>query len=484
MRTLPIAAGPIEYDLVILSGASLEAAQLAAQLAVHYQARVALVAPATAPTSTALPQICAALGRLAATQTRLAAFMGRGGPVDWSADWSAITAATETIAQRQQVRQDPAQLAALGVDYITGSGAFYRKPRLGFEVNGRQLRSRAYLLALGPTCRPSEATSPPFLEPGFDRRDCLTPATLAAALAAGTVGKTIALIGANAIAVSLAQSLQRLGFEVILLTAQANLLSTIDPEAAGLVQALLEAEGVQIWVQTRVNHRVNDADQTRLQVIEGTVPREVVVDTVVWAAEPEFDLAAAEVLNLAATQVQWSRAGIAVDDRQRTHQRQIYACQDPLLLPQVIKNALFPWAHRVETLPVAIVDCDPPIASVGLTEAAAQACYGTDLQVVRQPFYPLAQFQDAPIGFCKLLVRRNGTIVGGQIVGPAATELAHTLALAIQSGLPLQKFAGLDLSGTQARSAIFSQLAQQWQQSRPQTDWLEVWFDWCRSIAR
>jgi pyruvate/2-oxoglutarate dehydrogenase complex dihydrolipoamide dehydrogenase (E3) component len=483
LRTFAIDAVPIEYDLIIIGAADVELAQLAAQLAVQHHARVALVESPTAPQSTALPQICAALSRFAAVQQRFAAAVGPG---SGAINWAAVAAAAEGMTQRQQVRQDPSRLAALGVDCIVGSGAFYRKPRLGLEVNGRQLRSRAYLLALGPTYRASDPV--PLPQSGFDRRACLTPSTLAAALAAGTVGPTLAIVGGDATAVSLAQSLQRLGFTVILLTDQAQILSAVDPEAAGLVQALLEAEGVQIWTQTAVTQIATREGHSRLQVLEGAGPREIAVDTVVVVTESGFEPAMG--LNLAAAQVQWNGAGILVDDRQRTSGRRIYACQERRMLPQVVQNALFPWARRIDRLPVAIVDCDPPLASVGLTEAAARWRYGTDLQVLRQPIYSLTQLQDAPTGFCKLMVRRQGTLVGGQIIGPGAIELAHTLALAIQSQVPLQKFVGGDLIAAPLEhprsAAILSQLALQWQQQRSAAnpDWLEVWFDGCRAWAR
>jgi pyruvate/2-oxoglutarate dehydrogenase complex dihydrolipoamide dehydrogenase (E3) component len=474
---------PVEYDLVIIGAADSQVGRWAAESAAQYPARIALIEPPSAPAS-ALPQILMELGRLRMTQSRLAAFGGSNS--EWrTVDWTAIPAAVAALEQRHQGCQDPGWLADRGIDYIVGSGAFYRKPRLGFEVNGRQLRARAYLV-IGPTDGAAELISPkPSAAAISGLEHCHTPATLGTALAAGTVGKTIAILGGEATGVTLAQSLQRLGFEVILLTAHSHILSAVDATAAGLVQALLEAEGVDIWTQTAVPQVAPREGQTWLRA--GTA--DLIVDTVVLAAELGAELGpVAEALNLAAASVHWSAAGIAVDARQRAARR-IYVCQDRQLLPQVVKQALFPWARadRQTLGPVTLVDCDPPLASIGLGEAAARARYG-DLQVVRQSFRAVAQLQDGPTGLCQLMVRRNGTIVGGQILGPAAPELAHTLALALQAGVPLQDLGGLDLSGPTGpgpRSAIFSQLARQWQGAKlSHSEWLESWFAWCRSVAR
>jgi dihydrolipoamide dehydrogenase len=62
-------------------------------------------------------------------------------------------------------------------------------------------------------------------------------------------------------------------------------------------------------------------------------------------------------------------------------------------------------------------------------------------------------------GFVKLFARRGvGTVVGGVIVGPRASELVHVLSLAVSSSLTADQVAGAftvypSLSGSVAEAA-------------------------------
>jgi dihydrolipoamide dehydrogenase len=72
-----------------------------------------------------------------------------------------------------------------------------------------------------------------------------------------------------------------------------------------------------------------------------------------------------------------------------------------------------------------ITYCDPEVASVGLTEAAARSTYGDD--EVEALTYDLGGNGKSQIlktrGFVKLVRRRNGPVLGVHIVGARAGEL-------------------------------------------------------------
>jgi pyruvate/2-oxoglutarate dehydrogenase complex dihydrolipoamide dehydrogenase (E3) component len=59
------------------------------------------------------------------------------------------------------------------------------------------------------------------------------------------------VIGGEATGTQLAQTLARLNCEVTLVVSTAHILSKEDPEASGLVQAQLEAEGIRVLTESR-----------------------------------------------------------------------------------------------------------------------------------------------------------------------------------------------------------------------------------------
>jgi pyruvate/2-oxoglutarate dehydrogenase complex dihydrolipoamide dehydrogenase (E3) component len=78
-----------------------------------------------------------------------------------------------------------------------------------------------------------------------------------------------------------------------------------------------------------------------------------------------------------------------------------------------------------------------------MTEAQARERYGKDVFVVRQYFKTLdkAQLLGETTGFCKIVGRQNGEILGASIVGSDASELIGAIALAIRQKLKVKAIA-------------------------------------------
>jgi dihydrolipoamide dehydrogenase len=87
----------------------------------------------------------------------------------------------------------------------------------------------------------------------------------------------------------------------------------------------------------------------------------------------------------------------------------------------------------------------PEIASVGLTEAGA-AAQGIRLDVGRFPFAASGKAVaggDAS-GFVKILAEEGtGTVLGGVIVGPHASDLVHEIGVAVAAGLTVDDVAAV-----------------------------------------
>ena len=460
-----------DYDLVVIGGG--EAGVAAATKAARLQARVALVEqgrsidPGYVTRRVLLEASRSRYSDPFSLNSSSAAEIDRAALVVQLQQW-----ADATVSRLADLHA-PAVLASLGVEVIVGSGAFYRKPTLGFEVNGRSLRSRHYFLAADSCLVPSSPVSPSpvSLDPvsphidglqtvGFLDVSAIEPAHLRQL-------DSLVVLGKGPASVELSQALARLGWRVTLATSDDRLLPQVDPEAAQLIQAHLEAEGVRVLSYAPVT-QVRSIDrkkwvQVGKQAIEAD---EILIET----SRPP-DLA---TLNLEAAQVRWSPAeGLALNAKLQTTNPHIYACTShshfsPQAAKQeahrAIENALFPRRSALPLSSVCAVYTQPELAYIGLTEVQAQQS-GLDTQILRQYFKSLAQaqLQSDTTGFCKLILRRNGTILGAHIVGSHASELISPIALAMQQGLKVQSLADLVAPSL---GEIVSQTAMEWEYER------------------
>jgi len=92
---------------------------------------------------------------------------------------------------------------------------------------------------------------------------------------------------------------------------------------------------------------------------------------------------------------------------------------------------------------------------VGLTKLQAEE-EGLDVSIGKVPYSALgrAHLTNEPIGFVRIVSETStGSVIGGQIVGPSASELIAEIGLAIQS-----KSTTSDLANTIHAHPTFSEL--------------------------
>jgi len=316
---------------------------------------------------------------------------------------------------------------SLGVEVIYGEGQF--RDRQTFEVNGRQLKARTYLIATGG--RPG---LPPIT--GLKEAGYLTNLTV---FDIDQRPHSLAVIGAGPIGCELGQAFARLGSQVTIIASHDRILSKEDPEAARVVQAQMEAEGIQILTETRAQAVVVEGGQKVVITDQGD---RLAIDEILVATGRVPNV---ETLNLQAAGVEVGKAGVMVNAKLQTTNPKIYAAGDVIggyLFTHVagyegavaMQNALvlptkkadyrvIPWATFTQ----------PELARVGLTEEQARKRYGDDLMILRHDFDHVdrALAEGAGIGFAKFVTRKNGEILGAHIVGPAAGELIHEVVLAM-----------------------------------------------------
>ncbi|MBF2026511.1 MAG: NAD(P)/FAD-dependent oxidoreductase [Oscillatoriales cyanobacterium C42_A2020_001] len=450
----------VDYDLIIFGAtpAGVQAAIAAATL----KARVALITqgitpanlPEAVPHQALLdlatrmathPLTVRTFGETSVEPLRLTAEAhsptGSGLPLPWEqiSDWTAAIAANVEAARSGN------GLSHRGIDVIPDMGEFCRKPALGVRVGDRWLQARGYLLAMG-----ARAWIPAIA--GLETAGYLTTETVQAQIQKFATCRTIAVIGSGKTAVELAQTLIRLGIAPTLMTQNESLLPNADAEAARLIQAQLEAEGVRVLLQTSVTQVRSLAAKKQLQLGNQTLE----TDEIIVAAGHSPNVKA---LNLEAAGVGWNANGIWHNAKLQTTNPRVYTC-DGLLgtesFTQVanqeaaiaLRNILFFPTAKIDyrTIPLA-VHTSPNLAWLGLTETQAAQKYGKQVYVLRQSFnaLPQAQIRNDLTGLCKLIVHRNGTILGAHLVGAFASEWVGILALAMQQKLKIQAIASLSL---------------------------------------
>ncbi|MEZ2319550.1 MAG: NAD(P)/FAD-dependent oxidoreductase [Microcoleus sp.] len=468
----------IDYDLVIIGGTT--AGRYAALTASGFQARVALVEPLSdlqnLPTagqdaialSLQYNQVLSESGRFAEQITNQkfgVRWDNTNSETPRELRFEEVMQWTEGVVSNLSEINDLGILATRGVDVICGDGEFVVKPDLAFAVNGRKLRSLCYLLA----CPSLPAI--PHIE-GLLSVGYFTSETVWKLAKLKQVPKSLVVIGADPSGVEVAQTFTRLGVAVTLVVKGSRILAKEEPEAAGLVQAAMEAQGVRILTATEV---------TQARAIDGRKW----VQAGDWAIETEEIFIAAgrkpnfQSLNLEATGAKCNHQGLILNEKLQTTNPQIYGIGDVAggyAFPHIansealvaVKNALFLPRLKIDYrgIPWAIFS-EPQLARVGLTEAQARRRFGDDIIVSREYFKNVekAQICGEMTGFCKIVGRGNGEILGASIVGPNAAELIHVMALAVRQGMTVGAIAELPFIGS-TFSEIIGKTAAAWELER------------------
>jgi dihydrolipoamide dehydrogenase len=259
----------------------------------------------------------------------------------------------------------------------------------------------------------------------------------------------VAVIGADYIAAELATAFARLGSAVTLLCPTPLLLPDLDD--AGLsrvVQGGLRRLGVTLHLEAAVA----TLDGGALSYTAGDTPAALAADAVIDASRRAPNT---EDLNLARAGVRTLPDGaIPVDEQGRTNVHHILAVGDVTPGPRLAHRAIMsgrvaaevaaglPSALDQSVLPLAYFT-EPEVVAAGLSERAAREA-GFEIVTARFPFAAAgrALTLGETDGFLQVVAEAGGgRVLGVQIAGPDATELAGEAALAIEMTATLEDLA-------------------------------------------
>jgi pyruvate/2-oxoglutarate dehydrogenase complex dihydrolipoamide dehydrogenase (E3) component/uncharacterized membrane protein YdjX (TVP38/TMEM64 family) len=364
--------------------------------------------------------------------------------VDFRAVMQRVQQTIATIAPHDSVQR----YTALGVDVVLGHATITNPWTVEIALGGggtQVLTTRSIVIAAG-----AQPVVPPL--PGLAQTGYLTSDTVWAHLATlDHLPKRWVVLGGGPIGCELAQAFARLGAEVTLVEMAPRLLLREDADAAALVQAALQADGVQVLTQHQAL-RCEQQGNTQVLVLQHQ-GREVHVpfDKLLCAVGRAARLSGygLEGLGIPTT------AALQTDETLQTLYPNIYAAGDVTSAQQFTHvaahqawyatvNALFGDFKRLRADNKAIPHAtftEPEMARVGLNEQEALA-QGVACTVTRYDLKDLdrAITDGASTGFVKVLtVPGKDRILGATIVGAQAAELLAEYVLAMRHGLGLNK---------------------------------------------
>ena len=274
------------------------------------------------------------------------------------------------------------------------------------------------------------------------------------ALALETVPDSLVVVGAGYIGMELATVFQKLGADVTVIEQLPDALPTYEDDVTAVVRERAEDLGVTFrFGETAAGWEAGD---------DGLLVRTEDADGEESFVEGEHCLVAVgrrpvtDTLNLDAVAVETDEAGfIQTDEQTRTTLDTVFAVGDVTGDPMLAHAAFAegevaaeviagePAALDQQAVPAAVFT-DPEIGTVGMTEREAGEA-GFDPVVGQMPLR--ASGRALTLGEREGFVRvvadsETGFVLGGQIVGPEASELVAELALAVEMGATLEDIAG------------------------------------------
>src|SRR4051794_34129016 len=357
--------------------------------------------------------------------------------VDFTAIRRHVRGIVDAIAPHDSVER----FEGLGVEVVRAEARFVGPREI--SAGNRTIRTRRVVIATG-----SEPAIPPIL--GIASVPYLTNETI---FDIDRRPEHLVIIGAGAVGIELAQAHRRLGAAVTIVE-NARALPRDDPELAGMLLRTLQEEGVEIRERTDIKSVETTPTGIALNVETEGQPIRIAGSHLLIAAgrKPRID-----GLDLDRAGIRYDEKGITVDRRLRTTVSGVFAIGDVIDAPHlthvagyhagtVIRNALFRLPAKVDYTALPWVTyTDPELAQVGATAAEARRRYGEEVQVVQLPFAEndRAQTERQTAGLVKIVIHRNGRILGASILAAHAGELAHLWVLAIEQRLKLRHIAAM-----------------------------------------
>ncbi len=258
------------------------------------------------------------------------------------------------------------------------------------------------------------------------------------------------VVGSGVTGAEFASAYRALGSQVTLVSSRDRVLPGEDPDAARVLEEVFDRRGVTVLSRSRAEAVRRVPHGVEVELTGGTIVTGSHVLMAVGSVPRTSDLGLTDV------GVRLNAAGyIEVDRMSRTSVPGVYAAGDctgvlPLASVAAMQGRIAMWhalGEAVTPLRLGTVSSnvftEPEIATVGISErmieSGAVAAHTTILPLARNP---RAKMQGVTDGFVKLFCRPgSGSILGGVVVAPRASELIFPVSLAVANGLTVDQVA-------------------------------------------
>lgn len=434
----------------------------AALVATHLGAEVTLI-ERDGPGGSAVLTDCVPSKTLIATSDllnggRSAAELGIDVSTEARVNLAAVNERVMGLAEAQS--DDIAErLRASGVEVVAGIGRLDRTGGVivSAEEGERYVPADGVLIATGAHPRVVESAQP----------DGVRIFTWEQIYGLRELPEHMIVVGSGVTGAEFASAYNGLGCQVTLVSSRDRVLPGEDQDAAALIEDVFTRRGMNVLGRSRMQGVERAGDTVRVTLEDGSTVEGSHCLLALGSIPSTADL------GLDAVGVDLDDHGfIKVDRVSRTSAPGIYAagdCTGVFMLASVAaQQGRIAMAHllgdAVNPLDLSKVSSNiftsPEIATVGPSESALNdAGLHVDTAMLPLGTNPRAKMQGLHDGFVKLYSRKStGTVLGGVIVSPRASELVHAVSLAVSMHLTVDQVAEAftvypSLSGSVAEAA-------------------------------
>jgi mercuric reductase len=257
--------------------------------------------------------------------------------------------------------------------------------------------------------------------------------------------ESLLIVGAGPVGLEFAQIFARFGSRVTIVQSPARISPRSDEQAAGVLQAVLEEDGIEVILSSRVKSVSRDGGEIVATVVprEGDGSREVRVTHVLLASGRVPNV---EALRLDELGIERDRLGILVDEHMRTTVDGIWAAGDVTGRHQFTPIAQYQARIAVEDMfggdasaadysvvPTAIFT-EPELAGVGLTEQdAREQGIEHETAVHDIKYVQRSSYKDQKLGLYKILYEPGSRrLLGLHVVAPNGSDVVQGFSLALR----------------------------------------------------
>ena len=351
-------------------------------------------------------------------------------------DWRQLMAFKRSFTDPVPKKRE-ADFARQGIEAIHGMASFAGPDTV--TVEDRAIRGRAILIATGACPAP------------LDFPGAVHAVTSDGFLELEQLPNRIVMIGGGYIAAEFSHIAARAGVHVTVLQRAPRMLPHFDADLVGWLMKKFEAIGIDVRTDNTVTaiERVGREFRVQTQTTEGaaTVAAELVVHT------------AGRVPNIA--ELDLSKGQVDIEDGRPRLNEYLQSVSNPIVYAAgdaaaqglsltpvsshdgkvVAANILEGNRHRPDYRGVPSVSFTlPPIAAVGLSEAAAREQVPR-LRVKSEMvphWYTARRVREGVYGYKTLVEEDTGRILGAHLVGPHAEEVINLFGLAIRHNLTVE----------------------------------------------